>query len=102
MQDGGVQVMNVQSILNGVQADFIRCPDGPAILHAASRHPHAEAIRVVVSTVPFFAPGRPSEFATPNDQRLLQRASAFEIRQQTRDWLVAGSAQSRVVFDGTS
>ena len=43
---------------------------------------------------------RPAELAAPNDQRLVQHAAGFQIRQQSADRLVALTGQPAMVdFD---
>src|SRR5712672_717611 len=46
VQDGGVQVVDVDGILDGVEAELIAPAQREPALHAAAGEPHAEASRV--------------------------------------------------------
>ena len=45
-----VKIVNVDGIFFDAPADFVRLPDGLAAFYAASGHPHAERIRVMIAT----------------------------------------------------
>src|SRR5438105_1545130 len=48
-QYGGVQVVQVDTILDGSQTDLVGRADGLAAFHAAAGHPYREAVRIVVA-----------------------------------------------------
>ncbi len=54
-QDGRVQVVNVQTIFDGSQTEFVRRANRLAAANSAAGEPHAEARRVVIATVAFLA-----------------------------------------------
>src|SRR5687768_1937283 len=43
VEDGGVKVLHVQAVADGVGAEVVGLADGHAALHAAAGHPHGEA-----------------------------------------------------------
>src|SRR5687768_16191187 len=43
-EDRGVQVVDVEPVLDGVQANLVGGADGPAAGDAAAGHPHGEAV----------------------------------------------------------
>ena len=72
VQDGGVQVVHMHGILGDVVAEVVGLAVRGARLHAAARHPHGEATRVVITAgfraVPLaLARDAPSELAAPDD-----------------------------------
>jgi hypothetical protein len=101
MQDRGIEVVD----MHGARRPFVfvglglhRCAIGvgdvvaviiglsvsDACFDAASSHPNREAAWVMVATVVLgrqfaLAIGRTTEFATPNDQRIVQHATTLEV-----------------------
>ncbi len=91
MEDGGLQVVNVDGVLvivmfvgmhfvaigiDNLGAIFVGVPDGDASLDAATGHPHGEAGLVVIASVVGLAEGplgvrRSSEFAAPDDEGVI-------------------------------
>ena len=94
----GVQVVDVEAVLDGAEAEFVGGADGLAALHAAAGHPHREAGRVVIAAVAFFAHRRAAEFAAPDDQRLVEQAALLEVLEQPGDRLVDLAAEPAVVL----
>ena len=84
MQDGGVKIVDVQTILDGMQTDFVRATDDSPTFHTAACHPHGKSVGIVVATVPFFAHWRPTKFAAPNDERFVEQSALLEIAEQNR------------------
>ena len=72
MQDGGVQIMHVETVLHGPQAEFVRFADHLAAFHAAAGHPHGEAGGIMVATIALLAHGCAAEFTPPDHQRIIQ------------------------------
>src|SRR6266849_641923 len=92
-QDGGVQVVNVDDILNRSEAKVVGAADDLATLDAATGQPGGEAIRVMIAAgrlvrIAAVGHGRAPKFSTPNHQRLLQQASGFQVVEQGGDRLV--------------
>src|SRR6516164_9530333 len=69
VQDGGVQIVDVQPIFDGVQAHLVGAADDLAPLDAAAGHPHREAVGVVVTAIPGFGLWSAAELAAPDYQR---------------------------------
>src|SRR5207244_2777245 len=70
VQDGGVQIVHVNLIFDGVIAVVIRS----AILHTglnpAAGHPHGEAMGVMIAPVVTLGNGGTAELAAPQYQRV--------------------------------
>ena len=77
VEDGGVEVVDVHSIFNGVESDFVSGADDLSALDASAGHPHGEAGGVVVASVTFFGHGGAAKFSSPDDQCIVQKSSAF-------------------------
>ena len=73
VQDGGVEVGNVDFVFLGEPAVVIRGSVGEARLHTAASHPHGEAVGVVVATVLALCRGRAAKLATPDDECVIQQ-----------------------------
>jgi hypothetical protein len=98
-QNGGVQVMDLDSVFHCLGAEFVGCAINSAAFGPATRHPGAKALIVVVAArilMPISVASRfPSEFATPDDRvtsaRLCDRtgraslSSAATKRSRTSD-----------------
>ena len=67
VQDGGVHIVNMHAILDGVIAEFIGCAVDEPRLNPAARHPHRIAVGIVVATVSGLRNRRAAEFSTPNN-----------------------------------
>ena len=81
-QHRGMQVVDVHGILNRVVAQFIRRAKDEPGFDPAAAEPDAEAGIVMIATVAALAHRGSAEFAGPNDQRLVQHAALFEVRDQ--------------------
>lgn len=97
VQDGGMKIVHVESILHGVETEFVRCAVGSSALHAAASHPHGESRGVVVTSVALFAHGRASELAAPNHEGLFEETSCLEVGQQACDGFIDRAAEAGVV-----
>src|SRR5262245_49772584 len=73
VKNGGVEVMHVNSILDGSKTEFIGGPIDQAALHAAAGQPHREPNTVMVATLGSFRRRRATKFAAPNDQRVFKQ-----------------------------
>ena len=76
MQDGCLQVMDVDRTLSGVESQVIRSAHVGTRLRAAAGEPHRERVDVVVATDAggFLGLGDrcATEFATPDDECVVQ------------------------------
>ena len=68
VQDRGVEVVDVDFVRRGVEAELVRLAERGAGLHAAAAQPHRETIRVMVSAVVASLDHRSAaELAPPDD-----------------------------------
>src|SRR6056297_3534668 len=91
VQDGRVQVMNVNAVFNGLKAKLVgRSMHIPAF-NAAAGQPHSKAIMVVIAAAGGASIGalfskfdgrRPTKFAAPDYKRVIKQAALFQITQQ--------------------
>lgn len=79
VEDGGVKVVDVDSVFDGVHAEIVGLADDLAAFRTASGQPHGKAVGIVIAAVPFFGHGRPSEFPAPDHQRRFQQSAAFQV-----------------------
>ena len=92
VQDGGVQVVDVDLVLDGVPAEVVGGSESHAALDAAAGQPHRKPERVMFPAVVALARRRPAEFAAPQDQRVIQQAARLEVGEQGGDRLIDGGA----------
>ena len=95
MQNGSVQVVNADSVLDDVKAQLISLPDYLSTLYSPTRHPHAETRRMVIATlatrlvcIADFDHWGSAKFASPNDQRCIQKSSLLQVFQEGSEGLV--------------
>ena len=84
---GRLKIMNVYRILGHVVSDFIRLAVGHTRLHTTTSHPIGETAWVVIATIcriPHLslAVRRSPEFASPDDQGLIEQTTLFQIFDQ--------------------
>jgi len=72
VQNGGVKIVYVHTVLDGVIADIIGCAVNKTGFHTAAGHPYRIAVWIVIAPVAAFADRRASKFAGPNDQCIFQ------------------------------
>ena len=91
-EDGGVEIVNVDSVLNDVVSVVVGLPMDDSRSHAAASHPHREAAAVVVATIVglhrTLAVDRAPEFAAPDHQCFIQQPTLFQVGNQRRLRLV--------------
>jgi hypothetical protein len=97
MQDGRMQIVNVDGIFDGIEAEVI----GLAVDHTSSKtaacHPNAEGSIVVVSAVVATLDHRcATELAPPDDQGVFEQPEPLEILYQRGAWSIGRCC---VVFD---
>src|SRR5438046_6013113 len=94
VQDGRVQIVHVNLVLDRLETEFVRRAINRAAFHSPAGEPHAESVRIVVAAhlrlarVVQFDRRSASEFAAENDQCVLEHAALFEGPQQGADGLV--------------
>ena len=101
LQHGGVQVLDVEAVVDGGRAaEFVGLADADAPLDAAAGHPHGEAVGVVVAAraLGVFGGRLAAELAAPDHQRLVEQAAALQILEQAGDRLVGAAGVVGVVL----
>src|SRR6185437_16005904 len=93
VEDGGVDVVDVDLILDGVEAELVGRAEGEARLDAAAGHEHAEAVGVMVAAVLPLGHGGAAEFAAPDDEGPFEQAAALEVLDERGDGAVAAGAE---------
>ncbi len=94
----GVKIMNMESIFDCMESEVIGLAYYLASSDVTSREPHREAIRVVIAAVPLLGHRSPTKLAPPDNERLLQEPSAFQVGEEARNWLVHRRAVLSVIF----
>lgn len=85
VEDGGLDVVDVDGIFDGVEAEFIGLSVGDAGFDPAAGEPHGEGLGVVVAALGAaergagFDHGGASEFAAPDDECVFEEAALFEV-----------------------
>ena len=72
MQDGGMQVVDVNFVLHGGKAEFITLAVCHSTFNSTAGKPHREAMMIVVTSIAIFGHRSAAEFATPDDQSVLK------------------------------
>ena len=88
MKHRGVEVVDLDRILDGSVAVLVGGTVGSTTGDAASGEPHAESELVVIPTVGTLAERRTTEFGTPDHKRRIEKAALLEISEQRRDGLI--------------
>ena len=102
VQNRGVQVVDVDGLLDGRVAELVGGAVDLAALDAAAGEPDRKAPVVVVAAHARLAAReldgrRAAELAAADHQRLLEQPALLEVGQQRRDGLVALLAERAVV-----
>lgn len=99
-EDGGVDVVKVDFVFRGGEAEFVGAAVGHAAFDATACEPHAEAVGVVVAAgrALAFAEGHAAEFTAPHDESFVEHAALFEIGEEGGDGLVDFGAVLAVVL----
>ncbi len=72
VEECGMQIMDMHSILNRVVAELIGGPIDKTAFYAAPGHPYGVTIRIMVATVRALSPWRASKLPTPDNQCVLE------------------------------
>src|SRR5437867_1707210 len=102
MENGGVKVVHMDLVSDHMEAQFVRFAHRYAGLYTAAAKPHCKSLRMMV-TAPFAAKvgvrldhRRPAKFSAPDQERILEKTTLFEVLDQRRAGLVG---LGRLVFD---
>ena len=93
MQDRGVQIMHVDGIAGDVVAVIVCLTMRHSTPNSSACHKDREAAWMMITTiirgteVPLAIDG-PSEFATPDNQRVFQQPTLFQVADQCRTRLI--------------
>ena len=84
MQNGGIEVMDMDRVLLHVVAEVVRLAVRDARFDAAARHPLGVTSRMMVAAVVCLGEAtlaiyRAAKFAAPNDNRVVQHAALLQI-----------------------
>ncbi len=101
MQDGRMQVLDVERLLDGGAAELVGFAHGDAALDAAAGEPHGEAVCIVVAAGALGVLGGrlPAELAAPDNQRRVQQATLFQVFEQAGDRFVGLAGVQVMVAD---
>ena len=91
VEDCGMNVADVQPILDGMEAQIVGLAHDDTRPDASAGHPHGEAIRIMVAAVTLFRHGCTAKLAPPDDQGLIEQAPTLQIFEQARDWPIHGA-----------
>ena len=78
MKHRGVQVVDVDHVLDGVVAELVGLAVGDAGLDAAAGQPDGKALDVMVAAVALVH-RRAAELAAPDHQRVVQQAALLQV-----------------------
>ena len=97
VQDGGVEVVDVDRILGDVVAVVIGLAVADAGLDAAAGHPDGVVAAMMIAAVIVLldlplAVDRPPELAAPEHERVLEQAASLEVGDESRAGLVGVAA----------
>src|SRR5262245_1863868 len=99
MEYRGVQVVDVDTVHRGLVSQLIRCAITRPASDATARQPGGKAMGIVVS--PRLASRlrnrQAAKLATPDDQRVFEQASLFQVCQQSCDRLIGFARELSVV-----
>src|SRR5206468_9339997 len=90
MEDGRLEIVNVDSILSGEESELVAGADRGAGLDAAASEPHGVGVDVMVAAdrLSDFAHGSSAELTSPDDQRLVEQAALLEIANESCGGLI--------------
>src|SRR3954463_14838616 len=100
-----MEVMHVIFFPAPREAVFIGGPMDIPAANATARHPHCEAVMVMVAAIDLARIGAgcrqfhsrgASKFAAPDNECVLQHSALFQIFEQGADWLIAFFGEAAV------
>src|SRR5262249_39338679 len=92
-------MLDVAAVSDGEVAELVGLAMADAALDAAAGHPHREAVGIVIAAgAGGVLGGRlPAKLAAPDDDRLIQQATALQVLQERSDRLVGVSGMPVVI-----
>src|SRR5262245_20782993 len=97
MQDRGVDICDIMSVLHGGEAELVGRAMNAATLDTTAGHPHGESEWMVIAAVGFFCSWGTAELGGPDDERFVEQTALFEVANQAGDWFVDARAVYFVV-----
>ncbi len=79
VEHGGVEVVHVHGVFDGVVAQLVGSAEGHAGPHAAAGHEQGVSADVVVAPAVALHHGRAAELAAPNDQGVVEHAALLQV-----------------------
>jgi len=75
VEDGGVEVVDVDTVFDGAATEFIFGAVGEAGFDSATGHPGGEAVVIVVTALGSFGGWGTSELPSPDDEGVFEQAA---------------------------
>src|SRR5262249_41704082 len=93
IQDGCLQVVNVDSAFHDIKTIIVRTSMHVARLDAAAAHPKTENAAVMIAAVVIrlgrsLGIWRAAELASPDHQGVVQHSTLLQVEDECRGWLV--------------
>ena len=92
VEDGGMEVMEMGSLLHGRNPIFIGRSKPEPTLDSSPCHPEGKPLMVVVPAVLFLHVRGATEFSSPDDEGFLQHATFLQVLKEGGDGLVNAGA----------
>jgi len=105
-ENGRVQIMHVDRILDGLEPELVGGAVHIAAFHATAGHPHRKPVMIMVTAIDFsrvragrrqLHRRRASEFAAPDHESVIQEPALLEIFQKRADRLIALAGETPVI-----
>src|SRR5262249_54870483 len=99
VQEGGVQVVDVDLVRDGGEAELVGGAVDVAAFDAAAGQPHREAVVVVVAAAEGgqFGDGGAAELAAPQDEGAVEQAALVEVGEEGGGRLVPALGEAAVL-----
>jgi len=94
VQDCGMEVMDMNSILDAPKTKLIGLPVSHSPSHTTTGEPRRKAMMIMVATIPVFTGGCPAKFTAPEDERFVEQSTLLQIGQQGGDRAIDIGTQS--------
>src|SRR4051812_37657249 len=84
VKEGGVEVVDVDLVLDGGEAELVGRAVGVTALHAAAGQPDREAVMVVVAPAELgeFGDGGPAELAAPEHEGGVEQPALLQVGEE--------------------
>ena len=100
VQQRGVQVVDIDPVLDGPEPELVGRSVGHSASHPASGQPRGEPIGVMVAAGAGFGDRSSAELSAPDDQRFIQEPSLLQVGDQAGTGPVhVGAALPQVLVD---